>query len=67
MSIVRDDGSWRIEGEGAKHAVLAYARNIDGIFDYELVPECINNENVEILPFSRAIDIWNLLCTPEGV
>lgn len=43
MSVVRDGDSWRIEGEGAQQAVLAYARNTDGILEYELVPECINH------------------------
>jgi hypothetical protein len=43
MSVVRDGDSWRIEGEDAQHAVLAYARNIDGILNYELLPECINH------------------------
>jgi hypothetical protein len=30
MSIVEDNGSWRIVGEGAERAVLAFAREVDG-------------------------------------
>ena len=30
MSVVNDNGSWRIVGEGSERAVLAYARVVDG-------------------------------------
>ena len=36
MSVVKDNGSWRIEGDGAERAVLAYAKNVDGKLVYEL-------------------------------
>ena len=36
MSIVKDDESWRIIGEGADRAVLAFARVLDGKLVYEL-------------------------------
>jgi hypothetical protein len=36
MSVVRHNNSWRIEGEGAERAVLAYAKNVDGNLVYEL-------------------------------
>ena len=36
MSIVKDGSSWRIEGDGAERAVLAYAKNIGGELIYEL-------------------------------
>jgi hypothetical protein len=36
MSVVKDGSSWRIEGDGAERAVLAYARNVDGALQYEL-------------------------------
>jgi hypothetical protein len=36
MSVVKDGRSWRIEGEGAERAVLAYAKNVDGELVYEL-------------------------------
>jgi hypothetical protein len=36
MSVVQHGNSWRIEGEGAEHAVLAYAKNVDGKIVYEL-------------------------------
>jgi hypothetical protein len=36
MSVIRHNNSWRIEGEEAERAVLAYARNVDGHLVYEL-------------------------------
>ena len=36
MSIVEARGSWRIEGDGAEHAVLAFAKNVNGKLVYEL-------------------------------
>lgn len=36
MSVVRGEKGWRIEGEGAERAVLAYARNVDGKLVYEM-------------------------------
>jgi hypothetical protein len=36
MSVVRDGEAWRIEGEGAERAVLAFAREVDGHLVYEL-------------------------------
>jgi hypothetical protein len=36
MSVVRHNNSWRIEGEQAERAVLAYARKVDGSLVYEL-------------------------------
>jgi hypothetical protein len=35
MSIVKDNGSWRIVGEGAERAVLAFAKAVDGQLIYE--------------------------------
>ncbi len=35
MSIVNDNGSWRIVGEGAGRAVLAFAKTVDGRLIYE--------------------------------
>jgi hypothetical protein len=35
MSLVNDNGSWRIVGEGAERAVLAFAREVDGQLIYE--------------------------------
>jgi hypothetical protein len=35
MSIVRDNGSWRIVGDGAERAVLAFAKEVDGQLIYE--------------------------------
>jgi hypothetical protein len=36
MSVVKDGHSWRIEGDDAERAVLAYAKNVDGNLFYEL-------------------------------
>jgi len=36
MSIVKDGDTWRIEGDGAERAVLAFARDVDGKLVYEL-------------------------------
>jgi hypothetical protein len=36
MSVVKVGDSWRVDGEGAERAVLAYARNVDGNLVYEL-------------------------------
>jgi hypothetical protein len=36
MSVVRDGNSWRVEGDGAERAVLAFAKNVDGNLVYEL-------------------------------
>jgi hypothetical protein len=36
MSVVRDGSGWRIEGEGAERAVLAFAKLVDGELIYEL-------------------------------
>jgi hypothetical protein len=36
MSVVNDGPSWRIVGEGSEHAVLAFAKNVDGALVYEL-------------------------------
>jgi len=38
MSVVKDGASWRIAGEGAERAVLAYAKNVDGKIVYEFSP-----------------------------
>ena len=35
MSLVKDNGSWRIVGEGAERAVLAFAKTVDGQLIYE--------------------------------
>jgi len=35
MSIVKDNGSWRIVGDGAERAVLAFAKAVDGQLIYE--------------------------------
>ena len=35
MSLVKDNGSWRIVGEGAERAVLAFAKAVDGQLIYE--------------------------------
>jgi hypothetical protein len=35
MSIVKDNNSWRITGDGAERAVLAFARIVDGQLIYE--------------------------------
>jgi hypothetical protein len=36
MSVVRDGESWRVVGEGAERAVLAFAKAVDGKLVYEL-------------------------------
>jgi hypothetical protein len=36
MVVVKDGSSWRIEGRGSEHAVLAYAKNVDDRLVYEL-------------------------------
>jgi hypothetical protein len=36
LSVVGGENLWRIEGDGAESAVLAYARNVDGKLVYEL-------------------------------
>jgi hypothetical protein len=36
MSVIKHNNSWRIEGEQAERAVLAYAKNVDGNLVYEL-------------------------------
>jgi hypothetical protein len=36
MSVVNEGGSWRIEGDETKRAVLAYAKIVDGKLVYEL-------------------------------
>ena len=36
MSVVKEGSSWRIEGQGADRAVLAFARNVNGRVVYEL-------------------------------
>ena len=36
MSVVEDGEGWRIEGEGAERATLAYAKVVDGTLIYEL-------------------------------
>jgi|SRR5271157_410102 len=39
MSVVKDGESWRIVGEGAERAVLAFAKAVDGQLIYELTPD----------------------------
>jgi hypothetical protein len=39
MSVVRDGESWRIEGEGAERAVLAFAKLVDDQLVYELAAD----------------------------
>jgi hypothetical protein len=39
MSVVKDGDGWRIEGDGAERAVLAFARLADGQLVYELATE----------------------------
>jgi hypothetical protein len=41
MSIVKDNNSWRIVGEGAERAVLAFAKIVDGqlIYEYADAPQ----------------------------
>ncbi len=40
MSVVKDGNSWRIEGDGAESAVLAFAKDVDGklVYEVEQVP-----------------------------
>jgi hypothetical protein len=38
MSVVPDGDGWRIEGEGAERAVLAFATLVDGKIVYQLEP-----------------------------
>jgi hypothetical protein len=38
MQLVRNGTEWLIQGEGAEHAVVAYARNVDDNLVYELQP-----------------------------
>jgi hypothetical protein len=38
MSVVNDGESSRIEGEGAEHAVLAFAKDVNGQLKYEFAP-----------------------------
>jgi hypothetical protein len=40
MSVVKHGDSWRIEGDGAERAVLAFAKNVDGklVYEVERVP-----------------------------
>ena len=38
LRLVNEDGSWRIEGEGAEKAQIAYANLVDGKLTYELDP-----------------------------
>jgi hypothetical protein len=35
MSVINDNGSWRVVGEGAERAVLAFAKVVDGQLVYE--------------------------------
>ena len=37
MTVEPDGSRWKIVGEGAEQAVLAYAKNVDGKLVYELV------------------------------
>jgi hypothetical protein len=39
MQVVPSGNEWRIEGDGAERAVLAYARNADGKLIYEVEPD----------------------------
>lgn len=36
MSVVKEGNSWRVAGDGAERAVLAFAKNVDGNLVYEL-------------------------------
>ncbi|HYU45495.1 MAG TPA: hypothetical protein VEK84_04865 [Terriglobales bacterium] len=36
MSVIGDGDSWRIEGAGAEHAVLAFAKNVNGKLVYDV-------------------------------
>jgi hypothetical protein len=36
MRIVGQDGNWRIEGEGAEHAKLAFAQKVGERLEYEV-------------------------------
>src|SRR5262249_5687366 len=38
MQLVPNGNGWRIEGEGAERAIVAYASNVDGKVVYELEP-----------------------------
>jgi hypothetical protein len=40
MKLVASDNKWRIEGEGADRAVVAYARNAGGKLVYEVESKC---------------------------
>ncbi|PYT57956.1 MAG: hypothetical protein DMG35_19295 [Acidobacteria bacterium] len=40
MSLVKDGSSWRIAGDGAERAVLAYAKNVEDRIVYELSQRC---------------------------
>ena len=40
MQLVPSGNEWRIEGEGAERAVVAYTRNADGRVVYEVEPRC---------------------------
>jgi hypothetical protein len=42
MSVVKDGNTWRIPGDDAGRAVLAYAKNVGGKLIYELAEEPLN-------------------------
>ena len=41
MAVVKDGDSWRIEGEGAENAVLAFARSVNGQLTYQLADQTV--------------------------
>jgi hypothetical protein len=44
MLVVNEGGTFRIEGEGAEHATLAFARNAHGQLKYEFAPSASDVE-----------------------
>ncbi len=51
MSLVKDNGTWRIVGEGAERAVLAFAREVEGRLVYERADSPLNDTPTRLSSF----------------
>lgn len=67
MSLVKDGKSWRVVGEGAERAVLAFARVVDGRLVYELAdtprsePQVcsVNDDHSRTMRPRRLESVWS--------
>jgi hypothetical protein len=62
MTLVKTDEGWRIEGEGAERARIAWATEVDGKLSYSVV----RSEQLQLVPGSRIPPGWTCVVEDDS-